>query len=296
VALAGCGSSRGTASGLEAAIYLVALPIYAIACAGGGCRSGNTTTDWEANFAEQCGKAEAGDANSRLAVGNHFRYGYKPVDRDDIEAYKWYSLIIAADKNKPQSDFTQFISRHRESLATGMSGDQIVEAERRVSAWTPNNCKPKQSLQAAEPRKSNTDDGNVGFSGPKEDGTKDLPSCTNPDYADLLVCREWLAAWNAAHSEGLPPPSPVEPLQGTATAMPSTPSYNAPAASAPPTAPARIAAPSTAPSVQGPAATPQTGTPVGDSPSAPLVDPVGRCAPSVRHLGGSYCVTDPNRS
>jgi hypothetical protein len=328
VPLAGCGSPPG--SDLEAAFYLFALPIYAIACAAGGCGSSATSpeqvqqvieeqerqhqklrTKWKTR-AEQgdpeaqfrlyelsphdpermkwlCLSANQGYAEAQNRLGTSYRYGWG-VERSLVQAYKWYALEIEAGNTDARRD--------HDDIAPSMTPAQIAEAERLAAEWTPESPCPSVSVEAATPSIPPVRQSTVAPVDPGEGGRNVSRSCTNPAYANLPECREWLAAWNAAHTEGRPPPSPIEPLQGTATVTPSTPSSNAPASPAQPTTPppARIAAPSTAPSVQGPAATQQTGTPVGDSPSAPVVDPVGRCAPSVRHLGGSYCATDPNRS
>jgi hypothetical protein len=43
-------------------------------------------------------------------------------------------------------------------------------------------------------------------------------SCTDPAYAGLPECHDWLVAWNAARAAGRPPPAPTEPLRIAATA------------------------------------------------------------------------------
>jgi hypothetical protein len=53
---------------------------------------------------------------------------------------------------------------------------------------------------------------------PPSDPEPPVRSCTDPAYAGLPECRDWLVAWNAARAAGRPPPPPTEPLRAPAAA------------------------------------------------------------------------------
>jgi hypothetical protein len=237
VALAGCLSARSDTVA-DAAALVIALPIYAIACAGGGCRGWTGMTpeqhrqmieDQQRQLqglrAEWKARAEQGDPEAQVRV-----YHLSPPSPERL---KW--LCLAANQG-----FAEAQNALGASYRFGWDMERdLVQAYK----W-----------YALEIEAGDTD--------------------ARRDLEDIA-----------------PSMTPAQIAEGERLATEWTPESPCPSAVGAPTA---VTKPADPPEERRFAATSPTGTPVRDTPSARVVDPAGRCAPSVRHMGDSYCATDPN--
>ena len=77
--------------------------------------------------------ADSGYATAQVELGNLFSIGVG-VPKDDVLAYKWYSLAIARSETpEEQKDAT----KRRDRLARRMTQNQITDAEAQAQAWKP---------------------------------------------------------------------------------------------------------------------------------------------------------------
>jgi TPR repeat protein len=84
--------------------------------------------NWEVSFRLFCLSAHEGFGEAQHEVGRYYGWGIEPVQRDQVEGYKWLSLAEASgEKSAMQID----------ALAKSMTPDQIAEAERLVAEWEP---------------------------------------------------------------------------------------------------------------------------------------------------------------
>ena len=84
------------------------------------------------NWAEICDKADAGDGYTQWYIGVDYRHGLGPFPRDNIMAYKWFSLATANGFPTAQTA--------RDLIAKEMTAEEIEEGERRVREWAPGSC------------------------------------------------------------------------------------------------------------------------------------------------------------
>jgi hypothetical protein len=99
------------------------------------CRRLPSTREYLAQTREA---AEQGYTHKQLELAELYAAGidYGPGEalaRDDIEAYKWYSIVIAAEATRPE--WASQAGRSRESLAARMTPEQLGEATRLAGEW-----------------------------------------------------------------------------------------------------------------------------------------------------------------
>ena len=77
--------------------------------------------------------AEQGDPSSQLALGKLYHSG-AGLAVSLVQAHKWYNLAAARfSPGQARGD----AARHRDALASGMSADQLDEAQRLAQQWQP---------------------------------------------------------------------------------------------------------------------------------------------------------------
>ncbi len=80
-------------------------------------------------WATLCKQAHAGDPAARSALGWHYRLGWQPVERDLVEAYKWFTLAEQVDYEDAAS--------YRELVKAQMAPKDIARAEKLTAEWRP---------------------------------------------------------------------------------------------------------------------------------------------------------------
>lgn len=78
---------------------------------------------------EECVLAHGGDGRAQIEMGNYFRFGWDPVEQDEVEAYKWYLL---ADHNPNQSSII-----YLRNLSEALNDDEILSAQNRARQFAP---------------------------------------------------------------------------------------------------------------------------------------------------------------
>jgi hypothetical protein len=76
-----------------------------------------------------CATGRGGDGAARSSIAWHYRNGWPPVSKDNIEAYKWFILAEAAGY--------EAAGQYRVDLASSMPAADISEAMHRSEAWSP---------------------------------------------------------------------------------------------------------------------------------------------------------------
>lgn len=92
----------------------------------------------------RCLAAHQGDHSAQNHVGHYYRVGSKPVTKNLVQAYKWYSLA-AGNGNERAAEL-------REQISAQMTPAQISEAERLSAEWKPNPTECETSLDASNAR------------------------------------------------------------------------------------------------------------------------------------------------
>jgi hypothetical protein len=77
--------------------------------------------------------AEQGHAVAQVRLGKMYAEGVG-VGRDNIQAYKWFSIAAARGADNYSRTNAQ---QGRTSIAAGMTPDQVTQAEKLAAAWTP---------------------------------------------------------------------------------------------------------------------------------------------------------------
>ena len=80
--------------------------------------------------------ANQGYARAQNDIGFMLAFGEGVPPRDDVEAYKWFTLAITRYTAKNQDRLDQAI-KDKATLAKRMTTAQVAEAERRVKLWKP---------------------------------------------------------------------------------------------------------------------------------------------------------------
>lgn len=81
------------------------------------------------NFGKQLKKACTGDKSAQYVVAQFYDRG-EGVERNEVEAYKWYTLT--------EADWPEPIIYFKDRLEREMTSSEIAEAERLAAAWRPN--------------------------------------------------------------------------------------------------------------------------------------------------------------
>jgi hypothetical protein len=93
-----------------------------------------------------CLAAHQGHPEARYAMGNYYRYGHAPLQKDLLRAYIWYRLAEASgyEGGVSRSVKTETgwkcceVKRYSELIADQMMPWQLEKGERLVSNWQPN--------------------------------------------------------------------------------------------------------------------------------------------------------------
>ena len=79
-----------------------------------------------------CLATSQGHRNAAANLGRIYGFGHEPVDRNNVEAYKWYAVAATlGDREVPYK--IKMISKE-------MTAEEIAEAERRAREWRPGDC------------------------------------------------------------------------------------------------------------------------------------------------------------
>ncbi len=78
--------------------------------------------------------ADLDDARAQLVLGRMYRQGVGGVERDPVEAYKWYAL---AASRLPPGELRDQAVVDRIDIVNGLNADDAQEARRRVELWRP---------------------------------------------------------------------------------------------------------------------------------------------------------------
>jgi TPR repeat protein len=76
-----------------------------------------------------CISAHGGYGEAQHELGRFYDLGMQPVQRDQVEGYKWLSLAAARIEKS---------ARLKDALAKTMTPEQVAEAKRRAAEWQPN--------------------------------------------------------------------------------------------------------------------------------------------------------------
>jgi hypothetical protein len=79
-----------------------------------------------------CRSADQGYPNAQAEVGRIYNMGLFGIPVDRRQAYVWYALAI---QKKPESWKTEYLT-----VKTGLSPQQLLEAEAMLAAWKPGQC------------------------------------------------------------------------------------------------------------------------------------------------------------
>ena len=85
-----------------------------------------------------CNQAANADGAARSAIGWHYFSGWEPVQRNLVQAYKWFTLAIEVGYSDAKA--------YRQQSAVEMTPEQIAEAERLVTGWKPDTCETEAIL------------------------------------------------------------------------------------------------------------------------------------------------------
>lgn len=170
LALAGCEYGNGPETYLAIVTAPAWVPAALVYCAtSGGCKdpSSSTTQAWLAKWRA---RAESGDPDAQLALGNMYFYGGGGLKQDDAEAAKWYrrsaesgnavaQCALASmyewgrgvDADEVQADVWYSVAiaklaaydraghavQNRDALEKRMTAEQIAEARKCAEQWKP---------------------------------------------------------------------------------------------------------------------------------------------------------------
>ena len=100
------------------------------------------------NFNNQLKSACAGDKLAQFSVADHYANG-KVVERDNVQAFKWYSLseLQWSDADQFFPDAIQYL---KNELRQKMTLPEIAEAERLAAEWKPNQAGCQQNGISSE--------------------------------------------------------------------------------------------------------------------------------------------------
>jgi uncharacterized protein len=77
--------------------------------------------------------ANQGDAKAQQDLGQYYLQG-KGVPRDYLEAYKWFAMAAANERDQP---WQRWSNEELDRLEHQMSPEQVIEAQRRAKEWHP---------------------------------------------------------------------------------------------------------------------------------------------------------------
>ncbi len=81
-----------------------------------------------------CLAASQGHGKAQATLGHHYRRGLEPVEHNNVEAYRWYTLAI---RNGSTGQSGSYASGWIGHLAHKMPPAQIAEGERLAAEWKP---------------------------------------------------------------------------------------------------------------------------------------------------------------
>jgi TPR repeat protein len=93
-------------------------------------------------MADLLAKARCGDAHAQFQIGNRYRHGARGLSADRIEAARWLGLA----SGRGHEDAATSLARLQQYLTPG----QIVEAERLIAEWQPQDCSDAAHMVTTE--------------------------------------------------------------------------------------------------------------------------------------------------